>query len=242
VIDLSSKFGAPPGDVPALLDSIHASGAEPALAFNVGSLVTHTEAYAHALDTARKVLERCDHPPRLLDIGGGFPVTYPDFDVPALESYVATIQEHVAGLRLAAGAELMTEPGRALAAPGLSAVVEVLQRRDDRLYLNDGMYGIFWELRFKGHQRFAARAWRDGRELSGQGTGELQRFTLFGPTCDSSDVLPAKVPLPADMREGDYIEFGRLGAYSLSGRTDFNGLHSDRLVWIHGKGEKPPAI
>ena len=39
-------------------------------------------------------------------------------------------------------------------------VVEVLQRRDDRLYLNDGMYGIFWELRFKGHQRFAVRALR----------------------------------------------------------------------------------
>ncbi len=55
---------------------------------------------------------------------------------------------------MAPGGELMAEPGRALAAPGLSAVVEVLLRKDDRLYINDGMYGIFWELRFKAHYAF----------------------------------------------------------------------------------------
>jgi ornithine decarboxylase len=53
--------------------------------------------------------------------------------------------------------------------------------------------------------------------------------------------LPAEVPLPVDIRQGDHLEFGRLGAYSLSGRTDFNGLHSDRLVLITGEGEWPPG-
>ena len=38
--DLSARFGAPPEEIPALLQSIRDSGAEPALAFNVGSLVT----------------------------------------------------------------------------------------------------------------------------------------------------------------------------------------------------------
>jgi ornithine decarboxylase len=235
--DLSSKFGAEPAQVPALMDAIAQAGAEPALAFNVGSLVTRTEAYAHALDTARQVLAQCSRAPRLLDIGGGFPHPYPDFEVPRLECYVETVRRHAESLPLARHAELMAEPGRALAAPGLSAVVEVLQRRDDRLYLNDGMYGIFWELRFKGHQRFAAQAWRGGRKL----VGDTRPFWLFGPTCDSSDRLPAEVPLPVDIRQGDHLEFGRLGAYSLSGRTDFNGLHSDRLVLITGEGEWPPG-
>lgn len=235
--DLSSKFGADPSQVPALMDAIDRAGAEPALAFNVGSLVTRTEAYAHALKAAQGVLQRCRRLPRLLDIGGGFPYPYPDFEVPALERYVETVRQHAAALPLAPNAELMTEPGRALAAPGLSAVVEVLQRRDDRLYLNDGMYGIFWELRFKGHQRFAVRAWRGGRNL----VGGDRPFWLFGPTCDSSDRLPVQVPLPADIRQGDYLEFGRLGAYSLTGRTDFNGFYSDRVVRVSGEAETPPG-
>ena len=59
---------------------------------------------------------------------------------------------------LAEHAEILGEPGRALAAPGMSAIVEVCLRKEQRLYLNDGMYGIFWELRFKGHDRFPVKA------------------------------------------------------------------------------------
>jgi diaminopimelate decarboxylase len=34
------------------------------------------------------------------------------------------------------------------------------------------------------------------------------------------------------MRPGDYLEFGNIGAYSLSGRTRFNGHFSDNIVTI----------
>ena len=71
-------------------------------------------------------------------------------------------------LPLAPGGVILAEPGRALAAPGLSAVVEVLLRRDDRLYLNDGMYGIFWELRFREHDGYPFRAFRDGVAVAGR--------------------------------------------------------------------------
>lgn len=50
---------------------------------------------------------------------------------------------------------------------------------------------------------------------------------LYGPTCDSSDVLPGQVDLPKGIATGDYLEFSNIGAYSLSGRTDFNGHFSD---------------
>src|SRR5690606_12348028 len=115
------------------------------------------------------------------------------------------------------------EPGRALAAPGLSAVVEVLLRKHDRLYINDGMYGIFWELRFRGHDRYPVRAYRGATELH----GPAARLRLAGPTCDGTDVLPGEVELPADIAPGDHLEFGNIGAYSLSGRTSFNGHFSD---------------
>jgi ornithine decarboxylase len=64
---------------------------------------------------------------------------------------------------------------------------------------------------------------------------------LYGPTCDASDVLPGEVELPADVGSGDYLEFGQIGAYSLSGRTRFNGLFSDRIVHIDGPRAAPPA-
>ena len=134
------------------------------------------------------------------------------------------------------GGEILAEPGRALSAPGLSAVVEVLLRKGRRLYLNDGMYGIFWELRFEGHQRFPVRAYRNGERLA----GTLLSFKLYGPTCDASDVMPGEVELPADIRAGDHLEFGNIGAYSLSGRTRFNGHYGDRIVEITSRSESPP--
>jgi ornithine decarboxylase len=237
MMDLSSKFGAPPGDIPRLLTLIRERGAEPALAFNVGSLVTQPEAYRHALETAAGVMASLPFRIRLVDIGGGFPRAYPGFPVPALDEYFRAVAETAVRLPLAEGGELMAEPGRALAAPGMSAVVEVLLRKDRSLYINDGMYGAFWELRFKAHTRFAARAYRAGELLA----GARQPFRLYGPTCDASDVLPGEVDLPADIRAGDHVEFGQIGAYSLSGRTRFNGLYSDRIVRITSPAELPPG-
>jgi ornithine decarboxylase len=118
----------------------------------------------------------------------------------------------------------------------MSAVVEVLLRKYDQLYINDGMYGIFWELRFKGHDRFPVRVYRDGVVLE----GEERLFQVHGPTCDASDTLPGLVSLPVDVRVGDYLEFGNIGAYSLSGRTDFNGFYSERVVRI--EGARPPSL
>ena len=66
-------------------------------------------------------------------------------------------------------------------------------------------------------------------------------FRLVGPTCDSSDELPARVALPAGIDVGDYIEFGTMGANSLSGRTDFNGFFSDDIVEITATESLPPA-
>ncbi len=193
-------------------------------------------AYLHALATAQQVLQQLSFRVRLVDIGGGFPLSYPGFEAPPLNDYHTVIRSAARELPLAESGELMAEPGRALAAPGLSAVVSVLLRKDDRLYLNDGMYGIFWELRFKGHKRFPVRSFRNGQPLQ----GEVRSFQLYGPTCDATDVLPGRVDLPADMREGDVLEFGRIGAYSLAGRTRFNGFHSEQVVTFTDPQAQPP--
>jgi ornithine decarboxylase len=237
-MDLSSKFGASPAEIPALLSRIRTLGAEPAFAFNVGSMVTSPEAYRHAMRIARDVLEPLDFRVRLIDIGGGFPRSYPGFSVPPPDDFFRVVSEASKRLPLQKGGELMAEPGRALAAPGLSAVVEILLRKDHRIYINDGMYGVFWELRFKAHRRYPVRVFRNGEIHA----GAVSSFTVYGPTCDASDVLPAPVELPDDIRSGDYLEFGNIGAYSLSGRTRFNGHYSDRVVKIISEHEQPPGM
>ncbi len=235
--DLSTKFGALPDEMPALLNAIHESGAEAALAFNVGTGVMHPEAYTHSLNHALGVLRKIPFKVRLLDVGGGFPRSYPGFPAPPLDEYFSAIDELRHELPLAGGGELMAEPGRALSAPGMSTLTRVLLRKDDRLYLNDGMYGAFWELRFKGHLKYPARCFRGYLPLD----GDKRAFRLFGPTCDSSDEMPARVELPVGITVGDYIEFGTMGAYSLSGRTNFNGFYSDDIVTITADESLPPT-
>jgi ornithine decarboxylase len=235
--DLSFRFGADPQDMPELLQSIRDAGAEAALAFNVGSTVTDPDAYRYALSLTKEVLEKLPFRIRLIDVGGGYPKSYPGFIVPHLDEYFRAVAESIAELPLADNAEVLGEPGRALAAPGMSAVVEVLLRKDDRLFVNDGMHGIFWELRYDGHDSYPVRVFRDGHEHA----GEEIPFTINGPTCDSDDTLPGKVELPRDIRPGDHLEFGGIGAYSLSGRTDFNGYYSDRIVTITSESELPPS-
>ena len=237
--DLSAKFGAKPENIPTLLTEISAAGAEAALAFNVGTGVTDPEAYAFAIGVAREALAKLPFKVRLLDIGGGFPRPYPGYHVPPLDDFFSRARDAAQTLSLAENGELLSEPGRALSAPGMSAVTRVLLRKADRVYLNDGMYGAFWELRFRGHLAYPCRAFRNGLPLGGDG-GDMRPFRIFGPTCDSTDELPAKVDLPADIDVGDHIEFGSIGAYSLSGRTDFNGFYSDNIVSISDENSLPP--
>ncbi len=62
--------------------------------------------------------------------------------------------------------------------------------------------------------------------------GDSVAFSLFGPTCDSADVMRGPFVLPADIREGDWIEIGQLGAYGACMRTAFNGFDRARIVEV----------
>ncbi len=237
LIDLSSKFGAPAEMTLELLQAVRDAGAEPAFAFNVGSHVMSPDAYVHAIERGMQTLEQLPFRVRLVDIGGGYAKRYPGFDAPPISDFLSAIRD-AAQFVLTDDGELMAEPGRALAAPGLSAVVEVLLRKDQRLYINDGLYGVFWELRYDAHEQYPARVYRNGQVVSGDTTA----FEIMGPTCDSGDKWRGQVELPADIQMGDYIEFGEVGAYSLSGRSDFNGFYSDQVVTITAPQSLLPQV
>ena len=58
---------------------------------------------------------------------------------------------------------------------------------------------------------------------------KLTSFSFFGPTCDSLDYMKGPFLLPNNIKEGDYIELGQLGAYGLTFRTKFNGFYSNEI-------------
>ena len=55
---------------------------------------------------------------------------------------------------------------------------------------------------------------------------------VFGPTCDSLDVLPNKMSLPSDIADDDYIIFQNMGAYVKGVTTDFNGYGQLETVTV----------
>ena len=125
----------------------------------------------------------------------------------------------------------MCEPGRAMVAASCSLVVQVQLRKEDQIYINDGVHGSLSEM-VTGQLQMPVRLIR----LDGAPSDNYMDFAVAGPTCDSIDMLPNPFRLPNDVREGDWIEIGQLGAYSSALRTQFNGFYPDTFV---GLGDEP---
>lgn len=216
--DLSGKFGAEPGIASALLRAARPYAARLGVSFHVGSQCLEPEAWTRAISLAQTVIAASGVAVDILDIGGGFPVAYPGSLPMPLASFMAAIKSGAAGLR--PGTKLWAEPGRALVASGASVVVQVQQRRSNALYVNDGVYGALSDAGAPGF-RFPHRLIpSNGRQPSAR----AEEFILFGPTCDSADIMKGPWTLPSDVCEGDWIEIGQLGAYGTALRTAFNGF------------------
>ncbi len=161
----------------------------------------------------------------MIDVGGGFPSTYPGLEPPPLEDYFAIISRHFEALPIAYNAELWCEPGRALCAEYSSMVVQVTKRRGEELYINDGAYGALYDAAHV-EWRFPVRALEDDL------IEPLKDFSFYGPTCDDADYMKGPFALPADIQAGDYIEIWMLGAYGAAMKTGFNGFGEAIVVMV----------
>lgn len=231
VYNLSAKFGAPPDDGVALLKEANRRGCRTALAFHVGSQCLDPDAFRIAMELAMDVAGKADVPLEYLDVGGGFPARY-KMGVAPLQDYFDVIRNTKE--RLGITVPLMGEPGRALVANGCSVLTQVHLRKGNDLFINDGIYGCLSEIR-DGDLDPPVRAIRRRKGGGGEPlAGHLQPFRIFGPTCDSLDVLKLPFHLPDNIQEGDWIEFGLMGAYSIGMQTGFNGFVTDTIVRIDG--------
>ena len=233
LLEMSSKYGCRPEEAAKLLKRVKASGAQPCLTFHVGSQCLSPFSYAQAIEIANRTVALAGVPIRALDIGGGFPTAYSGQEPPPYHWYFDMIKEAFANMD-AKDLPVMCEPGRALCAPGMSLVTQVVLRRGDRLYLNDGIYGSFDEQRFASFDEDypPSAITLDAKGKAKTPGGERRPFRVFGPTCDSADKLPRPLMLPDGINTGDFILFGAMGAYTVSSRSNFNGYYPDNWAVI----------
>lgn len=219
-VPLERKFGAHPDEVVELMVAARTHAAELGVCFHVGSQALNPLSYASAIARANQLIRRAGIIVESLDVGGGFPAAYPGIESQPLSAYLQVIDEAFWDMLAVENCRLRCEPGRALVADAAAMLVNVVLRKDQRLYINDGAYGSLFDaahLQFP----FPVRAYRNGEGLEDAANAP---FGLYGPTCDSLDAIPGPYLLPTSIDTGDYIEFGQLGAYGDAMRTGFNGF------------------
>ncbi|HEY0051978.1 MAG TPA: type III PLP-dependent enzyme, partial [Caulobacteraceae bacterium] len=196
------------------------------VSFHVGSQCMRPSAYQAAMAQVGRAITRAGVFVDIVDVGGGFPSVYPGMVPPDLAEYADAIARGFAEMPVSETTELWCEPGRALVAESSSVLCRVDLKKGDALYLNDGSYGSLFDAT---HSRwpFPCKLVRDGAA-----SAELKPFRFYGPTCDSIDHMPGPFWLPADIREGDFIEIGMLGAYGVAMTTGFNGYGEHDLAVV----------
>ena len=226
-IDLSKKFGAQTSEAIGLYRLTKQYAKKIGLSFHVGSQCMHPISYSKGINEIKYIIKITKIVPDVINIGGGFPTIYPDLVPQSLDSYFEEIKDSLNKLKLEKKPEIICEPGRAIVAESGSTIVRVNLRKKQKLYINDGTYGTLFDAGVPNIV-YPSRIITSGRIIS----KKLTSFDFYGPTCDSMDYMKGPFILPNNIKEGDYIELGQLGAYGLTFRTQFNGYYSDSIYEV----------
>jgi ornithine decarboxylase len=229
MVELSSKFGASPGEaVDLILEADRMGLVVEGISFHVGSQTTNFENYVQALNLTAGVFkearDRGYTKMNLIDIGGGFPAPY-DASVKPFPELAKVINTEIERL-FPADIQILAEPGRFLVASAGYAVSKVIGKavRDGKAcyYINDGVYHTYSGVIFD-HCKYPIRAFKKG---------VTQISSVFGPTCDALDVVSMAENLP-DLERGDFVYSVNIGAYSHASATYFNGFPPARVVHVN---------
>jgi ornithine decarboxylase len=217
---LSRKFGCAPAMAAALMLRAGERGLDPrGLSFHVGSQQTSLKPWDIGVRAVARLFRRLRADglePRMVNLGGGFPVTYRGMPAPSLAEHAAAAMAAVTRHFGNDLPEMIVEPGRALAgnAGVIQAEVVLIARKSytDRkrwVYLDIGRFGGLAETMDESI-KYPIQTGRDG--------GEVGPVILAGPTCDSADILYEKAHylMPLDLRVGDKVEILSAGAYTSS--------------------------
>jgi ornithine decarboxylase len=226
MVELSSKFGALPGEAVDLIAFAHNNKLEvEGLSFHVGSQCTNIQNYIQALDLSAAVFAEArtrGYELKLLDIGGGFR-SLRDDKPSGVQAIPAGHQPLNHRLLSAMFGDMITKRD---GSPGLRCdrVAGYRQTTPER------------ETPFirstTALSTFSVRSFDPARALKSFKKGPTQLCAVFGPTCDALDTISLAEQLP-DMELGDFVYAQNIGAYSAASSTFFNGFPPARVVHVN---------
>ena len=209
--------------------------------FHVGSGCTSASNFYDAIKTCREatdIANKMNISISMIDIGGGFPGL--DRNI-KFEDIATSIND---GIRDFFGEELendtikfISEPGRYFAEKTHTLVLNVIGKKkvttknmetdeEDNVivyYLNDGIYGSFNCIYFD-HSNPVILPFNER-------DGKLHKSRLFGPTCDSVDLISENVMLP-ELAIGEWVYVENFGAYTVAASSSFNGFKTSICKYI----------
>jgi ornithine decarboxylase len=242
---LGNKFGSEPESWKFLINAaiekgVHVIGA----AFHVGSNSKSNEAFNQAICNARLVFElgkKCGFPMHLIDIGGGFTTRLSRKGEVLLNSTSENLAKVLEQFFPASeNYNIISEPGRFFVEKACRMMTQVFSKRvkffpdeqhEIQYWISDGLYGSMNCLIYD-HAILKPCLLKTIKQDE-----EIYSSTIFGPTCDGLDTVIRTIMFPF-MSVQDWIGFRDMGAYTLSGACEFNGMDVCSPKFIYARDRK----
>jgi len=203
--------------------------------FHVGSGCTSANNFYDAIKTCREasdIANQMEMNISMIDIGGGFPGLDRNIKFEDIANSINKAIHDFFGDELAnESIQFISEPGRYFAEKTHTLVLNVIGKKkitvDDEpvivYYLNDGIYGSFNCIYFD-HSNPTILPFNER-------DGKLHKSRLFGPTCDSVDLISENVMLP-ELAIGEWVYVENFGAYTVAASSSFNGFKTSICKYI----------
>ncbi|KAH7443798.1 hypothetical protein KP509_02G051300 [Ceratopteris richardii] len=239
---LGVKYGAEMEECEGLLAVAKHLGLQVVgIAFHVGSGASDPSSFAQGIAQARLLFDLARSMGltslRILDIGGGF-VSDGGLGV-SFSSAAASINDALDKFfPPSSGVTVIAEPGRFFAEESFTLATQIfgcrVRQRDGmevaEYWVNDGIYGSMNCLLYD-HATVSVRALHVSTMWESSWS-KGYKSTIFGPTCDGLDTVMQNVWLPR-LDYGDWLVFPRMGAYTKSAASSFNGFDISGLQTVY---------
>jgi diaminopimelate decarboxylase len=212
--------------------------------FHVGSGCRSLDNYYNAIKTCREAYDlaiKNNININIIDIGGGFPGVYSETSInidQIAETITSAQREFFAAEIEEETIQFIAEPGRYFVEKSHILVLNVIGKKREKYlnkdtgeleeiiiyYLNDGVYGSFNCIYFD-HNNPIIQPFNERNEKI------LYKSKIFGPTCDSMDLIANEIMLP-ELVVGEWVYVENFGAYTTAASSSFNGFMTTDYKYI----------
>lgn len=196
---------------------------------HIGSQIKEVAPYLRALDKLQDFLKETGYTPGVIDIGGGFGISYSeDEKVEPIEEFAGGIYGRVEEMGVR---ELIIEPGRFIMGNSaiIAAKVLYVKKRGHKNFviLDAGMNDLIRPSLYQSTHIILPEKRR------GEGTQDML-FDVVGPICETGDYLGKDILLPGDIKRGDIVLIGSAGAYGFAMASNYNSRRKPCEVIVEG--------